>query len=174
MPRLRPWTLSAGRVIARLFDDGDERVFHGRLAARLGAARAADFGRRALGQHAAGIHDRDAVAVFGFLHEMRGDDHGHALLGQRGDPPPEFAAGQRIGAAGRLVEKQNLRLVQQRGGHRQALLESAGQLAAGQARQRRQFELLAAPSRCGRACARRAGRRRWRRNPRFSTTESWP
>ena len=76
--------------------------------AGFGATARADFRRRALRQHAAGVQDRHAVAVFGFLHEMRGDDHGDALLGERGDPLPEFAPGERIGAAGGLVEKQDL------------------------------------------------------------------
>ena len=35
----------------------------------------ADFSRRSLGQHATGIHDRDAIAILGFFHEVRGDDH---------------------------------------------------------------------------------------------------
>ena len=51
-------------------------------------------------------------------------------FGQRRDAPPELAPRQRIGAAGGLVQKQNLRLVQQRRGHRQPLLEAAGQMAA--------------------------------------------
>ena len=65
----------------------------------------ADLGGRALGEHAAGIQDGDAIAVFGLGHEMGGDDHGHALLRQSGDPSPELAPGQRIGAAGRFVEE---------------------------------------------------------------------
>ena len=52
--------------------------------------------------------------------------------GERRDAPPEFAPRQRIGAAGRLVEKQDLRLVHQRGGHRQPLLVAAGKLPARQ------------------------------------------
>ena len=67
------------------------------------------------------------------------------LLGQRRDPPPEFAARQRIGAAGRLVEKQDFRLVQQCGGHRQPLLVAAGQLAAGSACDAAELELLQRP-----------------------------
>ena len=91
---------------------------------------AADFGRRSLREDPAAIQDRDAVAIFGFFHEMRGDDDGDALLGQRGDAPPELAPGQRIGAAGRLVEKQDLGLVQQRRRHGEPLLEAAGELSA--------------------------------------------
>ena len=53
-----------------------------------------------------------------------------AACGKRRDAPPELAPRQRIGAAGGFVQKQDLGLVQQAGGHRQALLEAAGQLAA--------------------------------------------
>src|SRR5579871_2982132 len=53
-----------------------------------------------------------------------------ALLGEAGDPPPEGAACQRIGAAGWLVQKQDLRLVQERCSHRQSLLVAPGELGA--------------------------------------------
>ena len=119
--------------------------------------------RRALREHPAGIHDRDPVAVFRLLHEVRGDDDGHALLGERGDAAPEGAARQRIGAAGRLIEKQDLRLVQQRRGHGEALLVAARQLRARSCARARRARIAPAPSRCALACARRAGRRRWRR-----------
>ena len=59
----------------------------------------------------------------------------------------------------------DVRLVQQRRGHRQPLLESAGQLAARQRARTARARTAASPSRCARACARRAGRTRWRRNP---------
>ena len=95
-------------------------------------------------------------------------------FGQGGDAPPELAARQRIGAAGRLVEEQDLGLVQQGGGHRQALLEAAGQLAAGEARQRFELELLAATVDALARLRCRAGRRRRRRTRRFSVTDSSP
>ena len=72
----------------------------------------------------AGVLDHDSIAVLRLLHEVRGDDDGHALLGQRGDAPPELATRQRIDTAGRLVEEQDLRLVQERCRHRQTLLDS--------------------------------------------------
>ncbi len=71
---------------------------------------------------------------------------GHALFGERGDAAPEGAARQRIGTAGGLIEKQNLRLVQQRGRHGEALFVAAGQLRAGSARVLRQLELLHRPA----------------------------
>src|SRR5260221_6531469 len=91
---------------------------------------AADLGRRAWSQNAAGVHDRNLIAIFRLFHEVSGDDRGDALLRERGDPPPEFAAGKRIGAAGRLVEKQDFPLVQQRRRHRLTLLIATWPLAA--------------------------------------------
>ena len=41
-------------------------------------ARLRTLGGRAFRQHAAGIEDRDAVAILGLFHEMSGDDHGDA------------------------------------------------------------------------------------------------
>ena len=60
---------------------------------------------------------------------MGGDHDGGAALRQRGDAPPKRAARQRVGATGRLVEKQDFRLVQQTHRHRQPLFQAAGQLA---------------------------------------------
>ena len=60
---------------------------------------------------------------------------------------PQQAARHRIDAGGRLVEEQQLRLVHQRAGQRQALLETARQaagqlaLAALEAAQRQQIAL---------------------------------
>jgi hypothetical protein len=54
--------------------------------------------RRALCQDAPLVEDRDAVAIFSFLHEMRGDDDGDFLLAKGGDAAPELAPRQWIGA----------------------------------------------------------------------------
>ena len=63
---------------------------------------------------------------------MGGDQDRHTGLGQRIDPLPEVASRQRIDARGRFVEKENLRFVHQRSGHRQPLFEAQRQrLAAG-------------------------------------------
>ena len=66
-------------------------------------------------------------------------------LGERRDPPPELAPGERIGAARRFVEEEDFRPVHECRGHRQALLEAAGQLPGRQIRERRQIELLHGP-----------------------------
>ena len=143
--RRRAHAASLGARPARLLDHGDEGILHRRLGAGSASPRAADLRGRALRQHLSGIHDRDAVAVFGLFHEMGGDDDGDALFGQRGDAPPEFAARQRVRAAGRLIQEQDLRLVQQGGGHGQPLLVAAGQLRAGDAAARPELELLHRP-----------------------------
>ena len=61
---------------------------------------------------------------------MGGDDDSDATLRQRGDRPPEGTPCQRVDAAGRFVEEQDFRLVQQASGHCQALLVAAGEQAA--------------------------------------------
>ena len=113
---------------------------------------AADARRRSLRQHAAAVEDRDAVAIFGLFHEMRGDDDGDLLLGERRDALPELAPRQRIGAARRLVEEQDLaaRAAARPPSpgaacSRRAIARSRGASAA-QARTGR------APRRCARAC----------------------
>src|SRR5262249_13811226 len=120
---------------SRLFDscllhDRDEGIFHVRLTADFGPATRADFRRRSLREDAASIEDRHTIAVFGLFHEMRRDDHRDAALGEQGYPLPELAPGEWIGAAGGLVKKQDLRLVQERRRHCESLLVAAGQLPA--------------------------------------------
>ena len=105
----------------------------------------ANVGGGTLGQDAPRIKNDDAVAIFGFLHEVSRDDDGHAVLGEVGDALPKLAAGERVGAAGRFVEKEDIGFVQQRRRHRQALLEAAGQFAARQPGERRQLEVLERP-----------------------------
>ncbi len=53
-----------------------------------------------------GVHDRDAIAAFGFVEIVRRHEHGRAGARQVVDQPPELAAGDGIDAAGRLVEKE--------------------------------------------------------------------
>src|SRR4029453_3441680 len=131
--------------LARVSDDGDKRIFHARFAAFEPRAPA-NLGGRALSQHTPRIHNCDPITVFGFTHEVSGHDNGHALLGQRYDASPELAARQRIGAAGRLVEKEYLGLMYQRRRHRQALFESSWQLSARQVGERAKLEPLQCPS----------------------------
>src|SRR6185437_14144215 len=75
------------------------------------------------------INERDAVAIFGLVHEMGGDEDGDALLDQAVDMRPELAPGDRIDARGRLVEKERLGLVHHRAGQSEPLLEAQSEVA---------------------------------------------
>ena len=76
----------------------------------------------------AAIDQGDAVAIFGLVHEMGGDEDGDALADEAVDMRPEFAPGDRIDARGRLVEEQGVGLVHHRAGEREALLEAERQV----------------------------------------------
>ena len=71
----------------------------------------------------------DPVAALGLVHVVGADQDRDAAGGERVDLLPELAPRLRIDARGRLVEQQQLRLVEHAGGERQALLPAAGQLA---------------------------------------------
>ena len=91
-------------------------------------------------RQAAGVDDGDAVAVLRFVQVVRGDQHRRAAAGEVVDESPEPPPRQRIDAAGRLVEKDDRRLVQDGAAEPETLppaaRERAGQrrLAAAQAR----------------------------------------
>ena len=108
----------------RLFEIADERILE-----RGGAARLDQPGRRVGRQHAAGIHQRNAVAALGLVHEMGRDEDRHALVARQIDQQfPEPIARQRIDARGRLVEDQHLGLVHDRDGERQPLADAERQV----------------------------------------------
>ena len=71
----------------------------------------------------------EPMAALGFVHVMRADQHREAARGELVDFLPEIAARLGIDAGGRLVEQQQLRLVDQAGGEREALLPAAGKRA---------------------------------------------
>ena len=85
--------------------------------------------RRAERREPAGVDDRHAIAALGLVQVVRRHEHGRAAVRQVVDQPPELAARHRIDAAGRLVEKDDRRLVQQRAAERQPLPPAAGQVA---------------------------------------------
>ena len=93
---------------------------------------------RALGddlRHGAARHDLavgdvdDAMAALGLVHVVGRDQHGQPFGGEFVDLVPEFAPRLRIDAGRRLVEEEQLRLVHDAGGERQALLPAAGKRA---------------------------------------------
>ena len=85
----------------------------------------------------------DAMAALGLVHVVGGDQHGEAFAGEVVDHVPELAARLGVDAGGRLVEQQQLRLVQDAGGEREALLPAAGKLPG-------QLAAPVAPAPCGR------------------------
>ena len=112
-------------LVARILYDGNERVLHARLERLRRAGMLTDVAGRTLRQNLARVHDCDPIAVIRLLHEVRCNDYGHTLLGQRSNLAPENPSRQRIGTACRLIEKQDLRLMQQCRRHCQALFETS-------------------------------------------------
>ena len=67
---------------------------------------------RALGDDLAVVDDRDPVAErVGLVEVVRGEEDGHALVAQPADLVPHVRAALRVEAGGRLVEEDDLRLV---------------------------------------------------------------
>ena len=94
----------------------------GRAQAVAGAALAAQVGERALVDDAPGLDDRHAVAQFLHLGQLvAGEQHGDAVVGQAADQQAHVAHPGRVQAGGGLVEDQQARTAQQRGGDPQAL-----------------------------------------------------
>ena len=77
----------------------------------------------------AGVDDRNAMAVLGLVEVMSRDEDGDAASRQLLDKAPELAAGNRIDASCRLVQKDDSRLVENRAAERQPLSPSAGEIA---------------------------------------------
>ena len=89
------------------------------------------FIRCAGGEHAAGIHGHEPVESPRLVHVGRGDDHAHAGAPASDvlDQIPELCAGQRIDPGRRLIENQEVGVVDQRAAQAELLLHPAGQLA---------------------------------------------
>ena len=89
-----------------------------------------DIRRRVSDQHPACMHQRDAVAALGLVHEVGGDEDGHAVAARQLDQlAPEGVARHRVDARGGLVEDQHLGLVDHGHRQRQTLAVAEGQLA---------------------------------------------
>ena len=96
----------------RFLQIGDEGVLQGSAAALFN-----QFFRRADGEHPPLVHQRDAVAALGFVHEVgRKKDGDPVIAGQINQCAPERVAGDWIDARSGLVEDQHRRPVQH--GHR--------------------------------------------------------
>ena len=109
---------------------------------------------RAAGHHAAAAHDADPVAdALDEVELMAGEDDGNAGVAALAQHLAHHVDGDRVESGERLVEHQQLRLVQQRGGQLHALLVAEAEL----------LDLVVAPGRdpepLGPARRRRAGRR---------------
>ena len=75
------------------------------------------------------MHERDAVAALGFVHEVGGDEDGDLVApGQLHHQPPEVVARNRVHARGGLIQDQQLGLVHHGHGQRQALAHAQRQL----------------------------------------------
>ena len=86
--------------------------------------------RRAERDHLAVIDDRDAVAEhLRFVHVVRREHDRAAERFEFGDQIPELAARLRIETGGRLVEKEQIGIADDRARERETLLLSARQLA---------------------------------------------
>ena len=84
--------------------------------------------RRPLGDDPAVVHDDQPVAqLLGLVHVVGGEDQGDALLLEPEQPVPQHVPGLRVEPGGRLVEQQDLGLVDQRAGDGQPALHAAGQ-----------------------------------------------
>ncbi len=95
---------------------------------RAGAAGTDESDRRIGRQHPPRIHQRDPVAARRFVHEVRGDEDGDALIAGKIDQQfPEGIARHRIHAGGRLIENEEVRLVHDRDRQRQALADAERQ-----------------------------------------------
>ena len=81
--------------------------------------------RRTDGEHPSLMHQRDAVAALGLVHEMGREEDGDAIVaGEIDQRAPEGVAGDRIDARGRLVENEHGRPVQHGHGKLQPLLDA--------------------------------------------------
>ncbi len=126
-------SMVAGALAFR--QQGDER----RLEA-LRPGTLAQLLRRTGGQDLSVVHRHQPVEALGFLHVSGGDQHAHAFAARAdtADQLPELVARQRVDAGGRLVEDQQVGIVDQRAAQPELLLHAAGQLARRTLGERRQ------------------------------------
>ena len=93
-----------------------------------GAGAALDLGRRAGRDHVAAVHGREPGVLLRFVHVGGRDHHAHLRPASADavDQLPELPPRQRIDAGRRLVQDQEIGIVDQRAAERQLLLHAAG------------------------------------------------
>ncbi len=126
--------------------------------------------RRALRHEPPAIEDGEAVAALRFVHVVRRHEDRGAAIDQLEQAFPEIATALRIDCAGRLVEQQQLGLVERGGRKREPLLLSAAHRARALLAPVLQMVLARAAPRCARRAACRRGRRCAPMKSRFSCT----
>ena len=111
-----------------LRQERDERRFE-----VFGADATLDLGRRARRDHVAAVHGREPGVPLGFVHVGGRDHHAHLRPppADAVDQLPELPPRQRVDAGRRLVEDQEIGIVDQRAAERQLLLHAARELAGG-------------------------------------------
>ena len=94
------------------------------------AERLDQFRRRAQCDDLAVIHDRDAIAESrGFFHVVRGHQHGASARAKLLDHFPEVESRLWIETGGRLIEEENVGIVDQRASDAESLLLTTRQAA---------------------------------------------
>ena len=113
--------LRAGHARGRVARVGDDHF------EPLPGQRAAQPARLVEREHLALVQQGNAVAALGFIQVRRGHQDGDALLQELREQLPELAPRHGIDAGGRLVEDDDVGLVDERAGQRQLLLHAAGE-----------------------------------------------
>src|SRR3990170_417200 len=94
--------------------------------------------RRALNQDPPLAHESHPRTACGLVHVRRADEDGHALPQQPDEQLPEALARERIHSTGRLVEKQNSGLVDERRGETKLLFHASRECVRSAFAERRQ------------------------------------
>ena len=133
-----------------------------------------DLGGRAGRQHLAGVHRDQQIETLGLFHIGGGDDHAHGLAATRCAHPlhqlPELPARQRIDAGGRLVEDQQVGIVDQRAAQPEFLPHAAGEFLRRPVGEGQEAGVAHQRFRAGRAFRRGPGRTAARRRRCFPRT----
>src|SRR5271157_4412728 len=116
------------RGVVEPVNQGDEGILHCRVRKVVGAHTLFEFVRRSHRNEFAPVDKTDPIAVFRFIHKMCCYQHGDPFFYQSVDMAPKLSAGDWVDPRGRLIEKQNVRVVHERTSHRQSLLKPKWQL----------------------------------------------